>query len=549
MNTSNQSDKKNTQIIIEKLKILESRVSRIEAHLRFISNQEFYEREERNDHEDVIIKKPKNSAIESNLVEYGLTWLSTIAFIFGIIFLMSYVRNAGYPILASFTGYIATAGLFAFTYLFRRSFSHITQFLNACGLLLLYFITLRLHFLSPQPIINSTVFALILLSITIGAQVWFTVKMKSEFLALLSIIVILTSGIISDSTYLTLGFVTIAAGLSLYYFVQHNWWRQLIVSIFLVYITHLLWLLGNPFMGHPLQAVESHEFNIIFLFIYGIIYSSTIIVSKKDNISDNSLGFISIINAMNFSLLISIIALIFYKENYVWIFASIALSCLLFSIFLKRNSKRLFAPAFYACFGFMALSVFIYGYANLPDSYYWLALQSLIVVSMALWFRSKIIVVVNTLLYILILLVYLISSPPIDNINFVLVVVALATARILNWKKDRLTLKTEIFRNIYLIIAFIMVLYALNHAVPTQYVTLSWTAIAIIYLLLSILLRNIKYRWMSFMTMVFTGGHLLFVDMAKMDMGYKVITFLVFAAISIGLTLYYTKWIKKKSSS
>ena len=50
------------------------------------------------------------------------------------------------------------------------------------------------------------------------------------------------------------------------------------------------------------------------------------------------------------------------------------------------------------------------------------------------------------------------------------------------------------------------------------------------------------------MTLVFTGGHLLFVDMAKMDTGYKVIAFLVFAAITIGLTLYYTKWIKKKSS-
>jgi hypothetical protein len=54
---------------------------------------------------------------------------------------------------------------------------------------------------------------------------------------------------------------------------------------------------------------------------------------------------------------------------------------------------------------------------------------------------------------------------------------------------------------------------------------------------------------MSFMTLVFTGGHLLFVDMAKMEMGYKVIAFLFFAAITIGLTLYYTKWIKKKSSS
>jgi membrane protein implicated in regulation of membrane protease activity len=54
---------------------------------------------------------------------------------------------------------------------------------------------------------------------------------------------------------------------------------------------------------------------------------------------------------------------------------------------------------------------------------------------------------------------------------------------------------------------------------------------------------------MSFMTLIFTGGHLLFVDMAQMDMGYKVIAFLVFAAISIGLTLYYTKWIKKKATS
>ena len=90
-----------------------------------------------------------------------------------------------------------------------------------------------------------------------------------------------------------------------------------------------------------------------------------------------------------------------------------------------------------------------------------------------------------------------------------------------------------------------MVLYGLSHAVPTQYVTLSWTGVAVIYLLLSIGFKNIKYRWMGFLTLVFTGGHLLFVDMAQMDIGYKVIAFLVFAAITIGLTMYYTKWIKR----
>ena len=94
-----------------------------------------------------------------------------------------------------------------------------------------------------------------------------------------------------------------------------------------------------------------------------------------------------------------------------------------------------------------------------------------------------------------------------------------------------------------------MVLFALNKAVPTQYITLSWMGAAVLYLLVGILLNNRKYRWMSFLTLIFTGGHLLLVDMAQMEMGYKVIVFLVFAAITIGLTLFYSKSIKKKEES
>jgi len=548
MNDSKKKNELNSQEIIEKLNSLESRMSRIEAKLKYFSPRGVYEREGSDEDDDFKLKKPESSAIESNLVEYGLSWLSTIVFIFGIIFLMSYIRNIGYPVMATITGYLAALAIFLFTYLFRNSFSHIVTFLNTSGLLLLYIVTLRLHYFSPQPIIPDTGIALILLSVTLGAQTWYAIKRRSEFLAFLSILLILISGIINDSTYIILSSVAVAAALSLWYFVRFNWWRQLIVTIFLVYITHMIWILGNPFMGHTMKFVTSHQYNIIFLFIYGLIFSSTILVSKKDKISENVLGFISILNAINFSVLILLIIFLFYKENYTGIFASIALLCLIFSIYLKYKSEQSFAPAFYACFGFMAMSVSIYGFSGLPDTYYWLALESLIVVSMALWFRSKLIVVVNTLLYIIILLIYLISSPSVDGINFAFAIIALLTARILNWKKDRLTLKTEIYRNIYLIVAFFIVLYGLNHAIPTQYVTLSWTGVAILYLLLSVLLKNIKYRWMSFMTLVFTGGHLLFVDMAKMDMGYKVIAFLFFAAITIGLTLYYTNWIKKKSS-
>ncbi len=549
MTEHSKSDNFSKELIIEKLNDLESRIERIELRLRHVSPGELYKAEDGEEYEEIRLKKPEGSALESNLVEYGLSWLSTIVYMFGIIFLMSYIRINGYPLLASITGYAAAAGLFIFTHLLRNSFSHITRFLNTCGFLLVYIVTLRLHFFTLQPVIASTSISLILLSASLGVLVWYAVKSKSELLAFFSIFLILVSGIISDSAYITLAFITLSAGLSLLYFVKFAWVRQLVLVIFLVYLAHLAWILGNPFMGNPMKIIEDPQYNIVFLFLYGLIFASTIILSDKEKTSDNVIGLVTILNAINFSMLIILLTIVFYNDNYSYIFFSIAVLCLIFSISLKYMGERLFAPAFYACFGFMALSASIYGFSKLPDSYYWLALQSLIVVSMALWFKSRIIVVVNTILFIVILLIYLIGSPSSNSINFVFAIVALASARILNWKKERLTLKTEIYRNVYLIAAFVMVLYGLSHAFPTQYVTLSWIGVAIIYLLLSIGLKNIKYRWMGFMTLVFTGGHLLFVDMAQMDTGYKVIAFLVFAAITIGLTMYYTKWIKKKSSS
>lgn len=547
MKRSISSDESASRQINERLNRLESRISKIEAHLRYMAHREAYEKEEMEEDREQIIRTPEGNTLESSMVEYGLTWLSTIVFLFGIIFLMIYIRNLGYPLLATITGYIAAAVLFTFTYLFRKSLAPNVLFLNASGLLLVYFVTLKLHFFSAEPLVQSTGFTLVLVFFTILSQVWYAIKRKSELLAFMSLLIIIITGIVSDITMISLSCFALASGLSLFYFIRYHWWRQLTASIIFVYLAHMMWLFGNPFMGHTMKAIESHQNNIVFLFIYGFVYSSTMIISNNEKVSDYALGTISIINAIGFSVLIALDTLIFYKVDYVWIFGVITISCLLYAALLKKTVSTLFAPALYACFGFMALSICIYGSTGLPDSYYWLAMQSLIVVSMALWFRSRIIVVVNTLLFILILLIYMVNSESIDTINFVFALVALATARILNWRKDRLTLKTEIYRNIYLIIGFIMVLYAISEAVPTQYVALSWTGTAILYLVLSILLKNIKYRWMSFLTILCTGGHILFVDMAKLDMGYKVITFLIFAAITIGLTMYYTRWIKKKT--
>jgi len=307
-------------------------------------------------------------------------------------------------------------------------------------------------------------------------------------------------------------------------------------------------LFNNPVMGNTMRIVDSSQFNILFLFGYGIIYASSIFISNAKIESKGILISVTICNALLFSMLLSILIIPFYKESYGLICGALAIFCIIFSVFLKLKSTRIFAPATYACFGFMALSAAIYGFSGMPNTYFLLVLQSFLVVSMALWFRSKIIVIVNTFLFIAILLLYLFSAIHTVPINFVFAITALATARILNWKKERLTLKTEMYRNLFLFVGFFMLLYSLSHALPNQYVTLSWTSAAIVFFILSLKLKNMKYRYMSISTIIITGGHLFFVDLRQLELGYRVIAFMVFAIISLVVSLYYSKRIHDKTT-
>ena len=214
---------------------------------------------------------------------------------------------------------------------------------------------------------------------------------------------------------------------------------------------------------------------------------------------------------------------------------------MIFSILLKSFSKWKFAPAFFAMYGFMAISISIYGILKLPYTYLLLSIQSLYVVSIALWFRSKIIISMNALLFFLLLITYLFSSVSVDSINFSFATVALLSARIINWKRKLLEIKTTHIRNFYLIVTFLMTLYALFKSVPGQYVTLSWTIAAIVFFLLSLILRNIKYRWMAIGTMIVTAFYLFIIDLAKISMIYRIVAFLFLAIISITISLYYAK--------
>jgi hypothetical protein len=529
--------------LLNKYDSLEKRISLIEAKLGAADSPVHKKVEEA----EIDIPAINESDLEVRIGSHGLAWLGNIVMVFGIMFLMTYAQNLGYTYMSSIIGYILAGGIFLVASKIGKSLSYLDFMLNFSGYVLAFYITLRLHFLIPEPIIGQLGLGLALILILLALLIAYAIRKKSEFLAAMAVIFLVVTALVSDTTHITLPLLTAAAATSAFLFLKKEWINLFLSSLFLVYFSHLLWLLGNPLLGNPLGVVEAHQNNLYYLFAYAGIYASVALLPKKESIPERFYLSTVIWNAILFLVLILMVVLAFFEENYAGIFAAITIICLAYSIILFIRGIREFIPALFAVFGFMAMSVSVYGYTGLPNAHLLLALQSLLVVSIALWYRSKIIVIVNTLLYLMILLIYLIAFPSVDIINIVFAIVALGSARILNWKKERLTLKTDGLRNLYLFEAFFMVLYSLQQVVPEQFITLSWTLAAALYLVMSIILRNIKYRWMAIFTFIATAIYLFIVDLANLQIGYKILAFLFLAAISLAASIYYAKKLRKKS--
>jgi hypothetical protein len=92
-----------------------------------------------------------------------------------------------------------------------------------------------------------------------------------------------------------------------------------------------------------------------------------------------------------------------------------------------------------------------------------------------------------------------------------------------------------------------MVLFALYNAVPKQFITLSWTMAALLYFVLSFILKNVKYRYMAIGTMISAAAFLLIVDLARIGVIYRVLALLFLAAVSIGISIFYTNSTSRKA--
>jgi hypothetical protein len=141
----------------------------------------------------------------------------------------------------------------------------------------------------------------------------------------------------------------------------------------------------------------------------------------------------------------------------------------------------------------------------------------------------------------LIIIAYLISEGKINTVSISYGIVALLSARILNWKKDTLELKTEYMRNSYLLVALLIIPYALYNVLRAGFVGLSWLTVAIIYYVLSVILKNKKYRWMALLTLLLTIIYILILGFSSSNTTFKILSFLILGIVLILLSIVYSR--------
>lgn len=534
------------------IKSMELRLSALESAFLKTEKENLFISEEQDQIQDAVLTvvptEEESKGLESQIGRFGLAWTGNIVLLFGITFFMQYLIIQGNPVFSSVLGFIAVVSIYFLADYLKKTNDHLAFMFKLNSQILLFYVILRLHFFSASPLLPGKTISLILLLLIVTLQVYLAVRNRSQVYAALSVIFALTTAFVGETTHLMLSLIVITAFGSAYYYYKFRWGSLLVATIILTYASFFLWMAGNPVMGNSMHLLRDQPYGAIYLFFLGSCFSVLLLMRTKDDSSDDFLAGIIFLNGILFTILLTLVVLVFFSTDYVGLFSVITICCLVYSVLLHSRSDWKFASAFYALYGFMAMSIALYGLVGLPRIYLFLAVQSLVVVSMALWFRNRLIVVMNSLLFLTILFIYITTSKSSDWINFSFAMVALISARIINWKRSRLQIKTDMIRNLYMLAGFFMVLFLLGNAVPKQFITLSWTMAALLYFLTGYILKNVKYRYMALGTMISATFYFFIIDLAKIEIIYRVFALLFLAAISIGISIYYTNRIKKQDN-
>ncbi len=298
----------------ESLKELESRISRLE---KAISGRPIQQpADEENDVEIPRLFGKSERGMESRIGEYGMAWLGNIVLFFGILFLLQLLKLKDLNLLSSIFGYASIAGIYLFGRFMKKPNPYMSNLLVYNGHILLFIVTLRLHFFTSDPLLGNKTAGILLLILLAGVFIYLAQQRKSQLLAAITLFMIVTTAIASNSTFVMLGLMVLISGISVYFLSGLGWRGVFFLSIFLVYITFLFWFFNNPIITHEFKAADGLQMSYIYLIICAISYSSVAILPLKNTLNESQINTSIILNGLGFSTLLALFIITFYAEKY-----------------------------------------------------------------------------------------------------------------------------------------------------------------------------------------------------------------------------------------
>ena len=460
----------------------------------------------------------------------------------GVGFALSLPLSGLPPIAPSAAGFVLAASLLVVAWGLRKNFEQVSGHLRGAGMALLFFSTLRLYFFGAVHVLEVDSFAgRTVLTGVVAANLLLALRRKSPWLLGLALLTGLIGAIAVGAPFGVFLSVAGLAGLAAYASVRHNWPGLLLGFIPAAYLTHLLWAINRPWSGRPFKIQLEPAAGLFFLLVYAVILAAGSL-RRRDRAQEDAGTILAVLFNCGASYALFLLqSLGTAPTEFAPAHLAAGLVYLSLAVVFWRSEASRISTFFYAMAGYLALSAAIVKVFPSPEVFIWLPGQSLVVVATALWFRSRLIVVANFFIYVSIVLAYMAVAKEESGISLGFGVVALLSARILNWKKERLELKTELMRNAYLVSAFVVFPYALYHLVPGAYVSVAWVGIAVAYYLMNLIVRNPKYRWMGHLTLLLTVLYVIVVGITQLAPAYRIVSFLVLGTVLVAVSLIFTQ--------
>ena len=370
----------------------------------------------------------------------------------------------------------------------------------------------------------------------LGLALW----QRAEWLAGLSLAAAVVSAVLCRGT----GFgLLLLVGVLLALFASARrlgWLKLLLAGVIALPVAYVLWSrgpAGGPWLIAPVWSAPLALLGSVLVFGWGLARAEDATVRTAGAFLNCAFGYGAF-------LLLTVVAL---RLHVVGFHLAACAALLGLAAGLWRGGRDHLVIFFYVMTAYAATSAALGKAFAPPALFVWLAAQSLVVVATAIAFRSRIIVVANFLIFLLIAGGYALISEAESGLAAVFGLVALLTARLLNWQQARLELRTGMMRNAYLVCALVAFPYALRHALPAQLVAYAWIILAMGYYVMNVLVRSDKYRWLGHATLLLTAGWLA-VAGGELSPLHRIASFLALGVVLLAVSLTFSRLRKKAES-